>query len=619
MLPDNVETCVDDFSDCGNVLNLRPRYCAYHSFFNIGGHGLTLWANEPYIGFAAGHCNSGSTNAAAERRRHRPRAERAQPRAQRDDHRPDRRRLVRHERSPARTATSATSTSARRSPTNSQRQLQPADQPQPVRAPAGVEQLDHGLRANFGAVAPTAAFTWSPPIAARRSTRSPSTGQLALEQHGRLRHRVELDFGDGGSDTGADAEPHVRRGRHLHGHADGEGRRGPDGYRQPRRSRWSQRPTDDGLHRRDDRRLPRLGHAHRDADGRRDLEPGRDRDGHVHARLAVVLRDDRPSADRRPARVVITQIPGAYTVTASFAGDSVYGPSSDTESFTITKEETTLMYTGPTVILVGRDDERDRDAGRGRRERRRRRRRLSLPPSPPGQTVTFTLDGQTCSGTTDATGAGELLDHGLRLARAEDDHGDVRGRRLLPRLVRQWTWSSSPSRAAARSCSATRRVAAATPLTPLTWWSHSWSSVNSLSGGTAPAAFKGFAANVLDAAGGEPGGRVRDVVHDVAREQPGPPADVPTYMGVLVASSVSQAGSTIGGSWAKRRGRPDRPRLRAEPGPPGNRDARRDLLRLGVESRGARHDPRPSQRQLGEPASKSDVRRLTSVPSVRSV
>ena len=59
VLPDNVETCVDDFSDCGNVLNLSPRYCAYHSSFNIGGHGLTLWANEPYIGFASGHCNSG--------------------------------------------------------------------------------------------------------------------------------------------------------------------------------------------------------------------------------------------------------------------------------------------------------------------------------------------------------------------------------------------------------------------------------------------------------------------------------------------------------------------------------------------------------------------------------
>src|SRR2546426_1047242 len=34
VLPDGVETCVDDFSDCGNILNTSPRYCAYHSSFN---------------------------------------------------------------------------------------------------------------------------------------------------------------------------------------------------------------------------------------------------------------------------------------------------------------------------------------------------------------------------------------------------------------------------------------------------------------------------------------------------------------------------------------------------------------------------------------------------------
>src|ERR1051325_10017071 len=36
VLPDNVETCVDDFSDCGNILNTSPRYCAYHSSFDFG-------------------------------------------------------------------------------------------------------------------------------------------------------------------------------------------------------------------------------------------------------------------------------------------------------------------------------------------------------------------------------------------------------------------------------------------------------------------------------------------------------------------------------------------------------------------------------------------------------
>ena len=63
VLPKNVETCSDDFSQCGNILNTSPnRYCAYHSSFNLSGHGLTLWANEPYIGIPEGHCASGTAS-----------------------------------------------------------------------------------------------------------------------------------------------------------------------------------------------------------------------------------------------------------------------------------------------------------------------------------------------------------------------------------------------------------------------------------------------------------------------------------------------------------------------------------------------------------------------------
>ena len=51
--------------------------------------------------------------------------------------------------------------------------------------------------------------------------------------------------------------------------------------------------------------------------------------------------------------ITLGQIPGPlHLVSASFAGDPVYAASSDSKTFTITKEETTLIYTGPTVILV---------------------------------------------------------------------------------------------------------------------------------------------------------------------------------------------------------------------------------------------------------------------------
>ncbi|MDT5029137.1 MAG: hypothetical protein QOE61_5563, partial [Micromonosporaceae bacterium] len=63
VLPKGVETCSDDFSQCGNILNTSPnRYCAYHSSFNLNSHGLTIWANEPYIGIALGHCASGTAS-----------------------------------------------------------------------------------------------------------------------------------------------------------------------------------------------------------------------------------------------------------------------------------------------------------------------------------------------------------------------------------------------------------------------------------------------------------------------------------------------------------------------------------------------------------------------------
>ena len=76
----------------------------------------------------------------------------------------------------------------------------------------------------------------------------------------------------------------------------------------------------------------------------------------------------------------------------------------------------------------------------------------------------------------------------------------------------------------------------------VTWWSPSWAKANILSGGAAPASFKGFAATLVPTppkVGGTwstgPGG------------SPKPPKTVPTYMAVIVTSSVTQDGSSISG------------------------------------------------------------------------
>ena len=44
---------------------------------------------------------------------------------------------------------------------------------------------------------------------------------------------------------------------------------------------------------------------------------------------------------------------GPFTVAASFTGDGNYVASADSKAFTVTKEETTTAYTGPTVIAQG--------------------------------------------------------------------------------------------------------------------------------------------------------------------------------------------------------------------------------------------------------------------------
>jgi hypothetical protein len=73
------------------------------------------------------------------------------------------------------------------------------------------------------------------------------------------------------------------------------------------------------------------------------------------------------------------------------------------------------------------------------------------------------------------------------------------------------------------------------------FWGAQWAKVNVLSGGPAPSSFKGFEDSVATPTCGsswttDPG------------NSSGPPASIPTYMGVIVSSSISKSGSTISGN-----------------------------------------------------------------------
>ncbi len=91
--------------------------------------------------------------------------------------------------------------------------------------------------------------------------------------------------------------------------------------------------------------------------------------------------------------ITLNQAAGSYTVSASFAGSGSLEPASDSASFTIEKEDTTLTYGGPAEkdyhdVFTARATLLDDDG-----------------PAVAGKAVTFTLGvGDSCSDTTDASG-----------------------------------------------------------------------------------------------------------------------------------------------------------------------------------------------------------------------
>jgi len=238
-----------------------------------------------------------------------------------------------------------------------------------------------------------------------------------------------------------------------------------------------------------------------------------------------------------------TQVPATYQLVTSFAGDVDYVSSGDTDSFVVTKEQTTTTYTGPTVILQGAS---------GVTLNARLLEDGAVPPFPSGQTMTLALGGQSCFGTVDGSGnaqctlifVGALGSEPLSASFGGDDY-------YLPSsdTGKTATVFSFPSRGAFTLGNNT--VATAGPTTTVTWWHDLWSSLNSLSGGAAPSPFKGFAGNVTRLPTTSPANVCGNTFSTTSGNSPPPTSDVPAYMGVLVASSVTKSGTTISGRWAK--------------------------------------------------------------------
>jgi uncharacterized repeat protein (TIGR01451 family) len=232
---------------------------------------------------------------------------------------------------------------------------------------------------------------------------------------------------------------------------------------------------------------------------------------------------------------------GPYTLVVSFgdSSDPKYATTSTSPTFTVTKEETSTAYTGPAVILAG---------GSG----------VTLKgqlledgnPAAPiaGRTLTLGLGGKTCTGTTNSGGiatcqltfTGALGPEPLSASFAGDNY-------YLPSSDNSQTAIvfAFPTRGAFALGDLT--VNAATPGTTVTWWADTWNQFNSLSGGPAPSAFKGFAASV-NLPTSSPPSICGSNWTTLPGNSPPPTSGVPSYMGVLVTSKVTKTGNGVTGN-----------------------------------------------------------------------
>ncbi len=238
---------------------------------------------------------------------------------------------------------------------------------------------------------------------------------------------------------------------------------------------------------------------------------------------------------------------GAQNIVATFAGDTDYLSSSDTQSFSITPEETTVTYTGPTVILAGasgatltatlvEDGASDNDGDPG-----------SAAPNP-AETVTLAIGTQTCTATTDSAGNVKCTIPSVTVPLGPEPvsatfAGDAYYQKASD--SKSAIVFAFPSRGAFTLGDKT--VAAATATTTVTWWADNWNQLNSLSGGTAPSADKGFAGTVTLPTTTPPAA-CGSAWATTGGNSPPPTSGVPSYMGTLVTSKVIKTGSGISGN-----------------------------------------------------------------------
>jgi hypothetical protein len=237
------------------------------------------------------------------------------------------------------------------------------------------------------------------------------------------------------------------------------------------------------------------------------------------------------AAGQASCTIIPSEPAAVYPIHASFAGDAQHLATAGTAKYTVTLEETTTEYTGPTVLANGstvvltgvlKED--------------------GLVPIN-GRLLTFTLGSgpgaQSCTGTTDATGTAHCtvtvsqpLGAGTASASFAGDPFYEPSSDTKPTLIFEF--------AAGGAFVIGNTKPGIAIGTAVTFWGAQWDKQNTLTGGPAPASFKGFEDSTAKPACGaqwttSPG------------NSSSPPASIPAFLGVIVASSISKSGPVITG------------------------------------------------------------------------
>jgi hypothetical protein len=228
-----------------------------------------------------------------------------------------------------------------------------------------------------------------------------------------------------------------------------------------------------------------------------------------------------------------------YTLAGTFGGNSTYAASSGSANFIVTHEETGLTYTGNTSAVNGSSmtlsamlTTDDPSAG--------------TPLA--GKTVVFTLgsggSAQTCSGTTNASGSASCT-----IASVSQTVGSVPIAASFAGDSYYQAASASSSAdvfppTTARGAFVIGDISAGSPTIghAVYFWGSQWAKQNSLSGGSAPSAMKGFADSST------PNLTCGATFSTAPGDSSAPPPSLPSQIDVIVSSEVTKNGSTISGT-----------------------------------------------------------------------